>query len=154
MNDKSAAIVSFLGNLMPLYTHEDRDGIRCARSLQDGTLIQPVDESDWNEECGIVRIHWQGDAQRESLVGGEHIATLALDRYVRLHGVGASEEAIAAELWFMAEHFHFETGCHVYLPQLFEPPHPLVRAGRKAVEIGQGILVNLMTPGFEEGAVQ
>ena len=34
---KSAAVVGFLANLMPLYTPEDRDGVWCARSLQDGS---------------------------------------------------------------------------------------------------------------------
>lgn len=143
---KSAAVVAFLANLMPLYTHEDRDGIWCARSLQDGMLILPVDESDWDEERGTVRVLWQGDAARETLVDGSNIATLALERYVRLHGTGATEEAIAAELWFMAEHFRFKTGCDLYLPQLKEPPGAWTKAGRKALEIGQGILTNLMSP--------
>lgn len=143
---KSASLVGFLANLMPLYTHEARDSVWCARSLHDGTLILPVDESDWDEERGTVRVHWQGDPARESLVDGEQIATLALERYVRLHGAGASEEAIAAELWFMAEHFRFKTGCHVYLPQLPKPPDGWTRLRRKAGEIGQGILVNLLSP--------
>lgn len=143
---KSTAVVSFLANLLPLYTHEDHDGIWCARSLHDGTLMLPVDESGWDEERGSVRVYWQGDPQRETEVDGAELATLALERYVRLHGAGASEEAIAAELWYMARHFTFKTACHVYLPQLPEPPHPLVRAGRKALEIGQGVLTNLITP--------
>lgn len=142
---RSAAVVGFLANLMPLYTHEDRDGVWCARSLQDGTLILPVDESDWDEECGTVRVRWQGDSQREMLTDGDQLATLALERYVRLHGVGATEEAIAAELWFMAQHFHFKTGCHVYLPQLQEPAHPLIRAGRTALRMGEGVLVNTVS---------
>jgi hypothetical protein len=146
MSGKSIAIVGFIANLMPLYTYESHHGIGCARSLQDGTLVWPVDESDWDEERGTVRVQWQGDPLRESLVDGDQVATLALERYVRLHGAGAGEEAIAAELWFMARHFHFKTGCHVYLPELPEPPSQLVKAGRKALEIGQGILTNLVTP--------
>ena len=142
---KSAAVVGFLASLTPLYTHEDRDGVWCARSLQDGTLILPVDESDWDEERGTVRVHWQGDAARQSQVDGDQIATLALERYVRLHGTGASEEAIAAELWYMARHFHHKTGCHVYLPQLPDPPDAMARLRRKAGEIGQDVLINLLT---------
>lgn len=92
-----------------------------------------------------MRAWWQGDPQRETLIDGDQIATLALERYVRLHGVGASEEAIAAELWFMARHFHFKTGCHTYLPQLQEPAHPLVRAGRTALRMGEGVLVNTVS---------
>lgn len=143
---KSAAVVGFLANLMPLYTHEDRDGVWCARSLQDGTLVLPVDESDWDEARGTVRIHWQGDAARATEVDGGQLAALALERYVRLHGTGASEDAIAAELWFMDRHFHYKTGCHAYLPQLSEPPDSMTRLKRKAAEIGQGILTNLLTP--------
>jgi hypothetical protein len=142
---KSAAIVSFLASLMPLYSYEDRESVGCARSLQDGTLVLPVDETEWDEERGTVRVYWQGDAQRETLIDGEHIATLALERYVRLHGAGASEAAIVAELWFMARHFRFKTGCDIYLPQLPEPPHPLVRAGRVALRMGEGVLVNLIS---------
>lgn len=142
---KNRAVVGFLAKLMPLYTHEDRDGVGCARSLQDGTLILPVDESDWDEERGTVRVWWQGDPARETRAEGDQITTLALERYVRLHGVGACEEAIAAELWFMARHFHFKTGCHVYLPQLTEPAHPLVRAGRIALRMGEGVLVNTIS---------
>lgn len=145
MSPKSVAIVRFLASLMPLYTPEQRNGVWCARNLCDGALILPVDESAWVEERGTVQVHWQGDPQRESLVDGSKIATLALERYVRLHGVGAGEEAIAAELWFMARHFHFKTGCHVDLPQLQEPAHPLVRAGRAALRMGEGVLVNTIS---------
>lgn len=145
---KSGAIVGFLANLMPLYTHEDRDGVWCARSLQDGTLILPVDESDWDEERGTVRVWWQGDPQRETLVDGDQITTLALERYVRLHGVGATEEAIAAELWFMARHFHFKTGCHAYLPELPEPPSALMKLARTALRFGGGAMVAVFKGGM------
>lgn len=145
-DSKSAAVVRFLASLMPLYTDEVHDDVRCARSVQDGTLIWPVDESEWDEERGTVRVHWQGDPRRETLVDGDKIATLALERYVRLHGTGASEEAVAGELWYMARHFHFKTGCHAYLPQLPDPPSAMTRLRRKATEIGHGILVNVLSP--------
>jgi hypothetical protein len=145
MSVKSEAIVCFIANLMPLYNGESHDGLWCARSLADGTLIFPVDESDWDEERGTVKLWWQGDAKREQLVEGTLLASLALKRYVRLHGVGYSEEAIAWELWYMARHFHFKTGCHVYLPQLRDPPHPLVSAGKRVLSMGQGVLVYLIS---------
>ncbi len=66
--------------------------------------------------------------------------SIALERFVRLHGVGAHEDDIAAELWFMARHFHFKTGCSVYLPNLKEPAHPLIRAAKR---FGEGVLTNL-----------
>jgi hypothetical protein len=147
MSGKSAAIVGFIANLLPLYLGERHGEHWCARSLQDGTLILPIGSGDEDgDDEGWVNIYWQGDQLRRTEVLGQWIATIAVERYVRLHGVGASEEAIAAELWFMARHFHFKTGCHVYLPELPEPPSQLAKAGRKALEIGQGILTNLVTP--------
>jgi hypothetical protein len=144
MKGKSAAIVGFIANLSPLYQRESH-GTWCARSLQDGSLVLPVDETEYDEERGMVLMHWQGDPMRTSQIDGPDLAALALDRYVRFHGVGASEEAIASELWFMARHFHFKTGCHANLPELPEPPSALVRAGRHAMKMGQGILVNLLS---------
>ena len=145
MKGKSVEVVRFLANLMPLYDGEQHGALWCARSLHDGTLIAPIDESEWDEERGRVRVHWHGDPARECEVEGELLAAAALERYVRLHGVGNSEEAIAAELWYMARHFHVKTGCEVYLPQLPEPPDSLVRAGRTALRMGEGVLVNAIS---------
>lgn len=147
-DSKSAAVVGFLANLAPLYTHEEHDSLWCARSLADGTLILPIDETEWDDERGRVLVHWQGDSTRQSEINGEDLAALALERYVRLHGVGASEEAIAAELWFMDRHFTFKTGCHANLPMLPKPPHPLVKAGRHLSEMGRGVLDNLLSKPF------
>jgi hypothetical protein len=144
-NGRSAAIVAFLGNLTPLYVHERFGAAPCARSLQDGTLILPVDESEWDEKRGEVLMHWQGDPSRSSNSRGDDIAALAIERYVRFHGAGASEESIAAELWFMARHYSFKTGGDAYLPQLQEPPHRLVWAGKTAARMGEGVLVNLIS---------
>lgn len=144
MSEKSQAVVHFLASLMPLYVGEQHEGTWSARSLHDGTLIFPVDESDWDEERGTVKVHWQGDPARTSEVDGPYLATLALERYVRLHGAGASEEAIAAELWHMAQHFTFKTGCEVYLPDLAEPRHS-GPAGRTAMRMGEGVLVNAIS---------
>lgn len=145
MSPKSQAIVRFLANLLPLYDGERYDDLWCARSMADGTLIFPVDESDWDEERGTVRVWWQGDPQRETEADGVWIATLALERYVRLHGVGYSEETIAAELHFMTNHFTFKTDCNVYLPQLPQPPGRFVKAGRSALRMGEGVLTNLLS---------
>ncbi|WP_448670192.1 hypothetical protein [Pseudoxanthomonas mexicana] len=142
MSNKSAAIVRFIANLMPLYQGERHDGHWCARSVQDGTLILPLGPEDDPDDAGWIRLHWQGDPMRQTEMQGDQIAALALERYVRLHGTGASEDAIAAELWFMAKHFHHKTGCDVDLPQLPEPSHPLVRTAK---QMGQGVLVNLMS---------
>ena len=142
MNNKSAAIVGFIANLMPLYSGERHEALWCARSLQDGTLILPFGPREDTEDEGWIRVCWQGDQQRQTEVLGDKIATLALERYVRLHGVGADEEAISAELYFLAQHFTFKTGRHAYLPQLKKPAHPAVRAVRR---MGEGVLVNLLS---------
>lgn len=141
---KSAAVVGFLANLMPLYTPEDRDGVWCARSLQDGTLILPVDESDWDEQRGTVRVHWQGDAGRGSEVDGSHIVSLALVRYVELLCFGRPAKELAATLQDLARHFEFKTGCSLELG--CERPSPvLVDAVSKAVgRVGESAVANLL----------
>lgn len=144
MTGKSAAIVGFLANLLPLYTGEQRDGVWCARSMQDGTLVLPVDESDHDEELGTVRVHWQGHSQREQQVDGSYIATLALVRYVELHHLGQPDKRRASELEGLAQHFHFKTGCSAYLP--YDKPSPdLVDAVSKAVgRLGEKAVVNAL----------
>lgn len=130
---------------MPLYQGERHGGDWCARSLTDGTLILPVDESDNDEDEGWLRVRWQGDAAREQEVQGFLLASLALERYVRFHGVGYDEQALAGELGFLAQHFAHKTGCHLYLPQLPEPPTVADRVLKHAKEIGKGVLVNLIS---------
>ena len=142
--NKSAAVVGFLANLAPLYMHEEHDGLWCARSLTDGTLILPVDETEWGDELGRVMVHWQGDSARQSEINGGDLAALALERYVRLHGVGASEEAIAAELWFMDRHFTFKTGCQANLPLLPKPPGRMAKLAKAAMRFGGGVLVGTL----------
>lgn len=97
MSGKSEAIVSFIANLLPLYSGERHNERWCARSLHDGTLILPFADEDSNDE-GWVSVLWQGDAQRQTDVLGEQIATLALERYVRLHGTGASMEKLGKDV--------------------------------------------------------
>lgn len=142
MSNKSTAIVGFIANLAPLYWGERHGDFWCARSLHDGTLILPFSADEDTEDEGWIRVCWQGDRQRKTDVLGTNITTLALERYVRLHGAGSDEGAIAAELYFMAQHFTFKTGCHAYLPQLRKPAHPAVRAAKR---MGEGVLVNLLS---------
>ena len=143
-DSKSAAVVGFLANLSPLYVHEEHDGLWCARSVVDGTLILPVDETEWDEEVGRVLVHWQGDSARQSELRGEDLAAIALERYVRLHGTGATEDAIAAELWFMDRHFTLKTGCYANLPMLPEPPSRLAKLAKAALKFGGGVLVGTL----------
>ena len=148
MSGKSEAIVRFIANLMPLYQGERHGRDWCARSLTDGTLILSVDESGNDEEEGWLRVRWQGDEAREQEVQGFLLASVALERYVRFHGVGYDEEALAGELGFMAQHFSYKTGCHIYLPQLPDPPSRLAKVARSALTMGQGVLVNLISKPF------
>lgn len=141
---KSAAVVGFLANLMPLYTHEDRDGVWCARSLEDGTLVLPVDESDWDEQRGTVRVHWHGDQHHATDVDGGDIATLALIRYVGLHHLGRPAKEVATVLEDLARHFQFKTGCPLNLAYE-KPPTDLAQAVSKAVgRIGESAVANLL----------
>lgn len=142
LSNRSTAIVGFVGNLAPLFWGERHGEFWCARSLHDGTLILPFSADEDAEDEGWVRVLWQGDPSRQTEILGASIATLALERYVRLHGVGADEESIAAELYFMAEHFTYKTGCHAYLPQLRMPAHPAIRAAKR---MGEGVLVSLLS---------
>lgn len=145
MSSKSEAIVGFIANLRPLYSGERHDGLWCVRSLADGTLILPVGETASDDERGWVRVRWQGDPSREQEQDGGVLAALALERYVRLHGTGYGEDAIAAEVWFLARHFHVKTGCEAYFPQLREPPGRLRVAGHKVLKMGEGLLVNYVS---------
>lgn len=145
MSGKSEAVVGFIANLLPLYDGERHDDLWCARSLIDGTLILPIDDSHDDDQLGWVRVRWQGDPAREQEARGDMLASVALERYVRLHGTGYDEEAIAGELWYMARHFHFKTACRIYLPQLREPPSITSRVLKHATEIGKGVLVNLIS---------
>ena len=62
--NKSAAIVQFIANLLPLYQGERHGKRWCARSLQDGTLILPFNADEDPNDEGWVRLHWQGRRKR------------------------------------------------------------------------------------------
>ncbi len=77
MSGRSEAVVRFIANLLPLYDGESHDSLWCARSLTDGTLILPIDESDSDDEQGCVRVRWQGDPSREQETRGDMLASVA-----------------------------------------------------------------------------
>ncbi|UOF15589.1 hypothetical protein IEQ11_02675 [Lysobacter capsici] len=149
MTSKSAAIVGFIANLMPLYEGEHVDDHWCARSLTDGTLILPFDEAaagiDAAEEQGWVRVRWQGDPNREIETYGSNIATLAVVRYVELHQVGQPAKRVISEVEGLAQHFTFKTGCSLYLPYDKDISPDLVSAVKTAVNrIGEKALIGLL----------
>lgn len=141
---RSESIVNFIANLMPLYIHEHYEGKNCARSLIDGTLVLPVasDEEDNEYDNVYIEIYWQGNKNRKTTTFGELFVTPILERYVRLHGVGATEEQVAEELRFMAEHFNFKTDCYPYFPKLGESPTFMEKSLQSAKKFGKGLLVD------------
>ena len=144
MEGKSAAIVRFIANLMPLYDGEKVGEAWAARSLQDGTLLLPLDESEWDEELGTVLVRWQADPAREQRVEGTYLATLAVVRYVELHQLGQPAERVAAELEHLAHHFQVKTGCNLYLPDVDTSPR-LSEVLQKAVSrLGEDAVSNLL----------
>lgn len=144
-DNRSQRVVDFLANLAPLFGPEWQGESRYARSLSDGSLYAATPQDSGLDQIPVwIRVHWNGDPTRSSEVDGEDVATIALERYVRLHATGYGEETVAAELWHMAKHFNFKTGCSLNLPQLREPPSHFERASRRALEMGQGVLVDLL----------
>jgi hypothetical protein len=144
MDGRSAAIVSFIANLMPLYDGERVGEVWAARSLQDGTLLLPLDESGWDEERGTVLVRWQGDPARGQQVEGSYLATLAVVKYVELHQLGQPAERVTAELEHLAQHFQFKTGCDLYLPETHTSPD-LVTVVHKAVRrLGEDAVSSLL----------
>lgn len=106
---QSRAIVSFIANLLPLYTGEEASGVWCARSLSDGTLILPL-EGDGDDEDAFVTVLWQGDPQRSSVVLASFVASLAVARYVELRFMAESSKDTKSEMERLAQHYKFKTG--------------------------------------------
>jgi hypothetical protein len=105
----SQAIVQFIDHLHPLYIHDQVNGVWCARSLSDGTLICPVEEDEDNEN-GFVSVHWQGDTSRQTVVQGVYMASLAVARYVELHHMAENAKGTRDEMERLSHHFTFKTG--------------------------------------------
>lgn len=137
----SQAIVQFIDHLHPLYMHELVNGVMCARSLTDGTLIFPVDE-DEDDESGFVMVHWQGDSNRQTLVQGVYFSSLAVARYVELRHVAEGDKATRREMEHLSNHFTVKTGESL----VFEGPESnLLEAVMKAVDrVGQVAVIEIL----------
>jgi hypothetical protein len=96
MDGLSQRIVTFIAELMPLYTYQFADGHDCALSLVDGTLYMPLAEHGTEREEGWVAVLWQGDGHRRSEVPGPMLAYQAALRCVELHGIGLPPDQVAA----------------------------------------------------------
>jgi hypothetical protein len=106
----SQRIVDFIGGLLPLYIEDEVDGVWCARSLSDGTLICPVEEMEACED-GFVTVHWQGDQARQTLVQGT-IHGQSGRGQVRGASLpcGKTPKAPREEIEHLANHFTVKTG--------------------------------------------
>ena len=137
----SAAIVQFIDHLHPLYMHEQVNGVWCARSLSEGTLIFPMDEPDENEN-GFVTVHWQGDAARQTVVQGVYIASLAVARYVELHHLAETAKGTRGEMERLSHHFTVKTGETL----IFEAPDSDLFAlvAKVVSKAGESVVIDLL----------
>lgn len=142
---KSAAIVSFIGNLMPSYHSRSVDGSRCAESLDDGTLIFPVDQAESDLEDGWVIVRWQADPTRQSEMLGDLLATIAVVRHVQLHYAGQPAERLASELEMLAQHYEIKTGGSLYLPYERVPTGVAALVRKAMGRLGERGLIELLT---------
>jgi hypothetical protein len=138
----SHRIVDFISKLLPLYIHEEVEGVWCARSLVDGTLILPMDEPDDYEE-GFVTVHWQGDSSRVTTVQGIFIASYAVTKYVELHTLAERSKDTNSEMIRLAHHFTVKTGKSLSFD--IEDNSELFQLISKAVsKVGQASLIELI----------
>lgn len=139
----SQAIVQFIDHLHPLYIHDEVDGVMCARSLTDGTLIYPIDEGD-EDENGYVTVHWQGDPSRQTVVQGVYLASLAVARYVELHHMAENAKATRDEMERLSHHFTVKTGESLTFE--FELPDSGLfdMVGKAAGKVGEAALIEIL----------
>lgn len=137
----SQDIVQFIGGLLPLYMDDQIDGVWCARSLNDGTLICPVEETAECED-GFVTVYWQGDPARQILVQGVFVATLAVAKYVELHHMAEKAKGTRQEMERLAHHFAIKTGASL----TFESPDSVLpELVAKAVDkVGEAVVTEAL----------
>ena len=93
MDRLSQRIVGFISNMHPLYAIEYVDGVLCARSLNDGELIVPINELE-DDEGGRVTIHWLDDKNHTTNTSGIIMASEALVKYIKLRSKTGGKDAI------------------------------------------------------------
>lgn len=109
MDNSSQRIVTFIGHLLPLYVEEKVNGLWCARSLTDGTLILPIDAPEESSD-GFVTVHWQGNPTRRTEVQGVYMARVAITRYVEFHHAATDSKPLRDEMERLSHHFTVKTG--------------------------------------------
>ena len=136
--------VNFIANLMPLYMHEQIDGLDCARSLGDGTILLPMHRLDEATDDDWIAVRWQGDASKSYEAQGVLIATNAVLRYVELHCIGKSLKESADLLRHMSNHFEFKTGRALYLPNNEEDSAGFKKIGEYVSRLGEQAVVEVI----------
>lgn len=121
------------------------DDIWCAESLDDGTLILPVQDVEAGPDGDAwVVVRWQGDAGRQSEVHADSIATIAVVRHFQLHYAGQPAERMAREMEALSQHYEFKTGGQLYLPYE-RAPTGLVAAVHGALgRLGEASVIELL----------
>ncbi|ALN18765.1 hypothetical protein HN51_11185 [Ectopseudomonas mendocina] len=117
MNFSGRRTVHFLGNLIPLLTHDYVENIACARSLHDGTLIRPMEAADQfdRDSDEWVTIWWQGDRNRSSDVLAGIAAANLINEFVQLQSLGKPPEYAKHLLILLSRHYHRKTGQNIFL---------------------------------------
>jgi len=117
MNFSGRRTVSFLGNLIPLLTHDYVENLACARSLHDGTLIRPMEAMDPFEKNSDewVTIWWQGDRNRSSDVLAGIAAANLINEFVQLKSLGKPPEYARHLYILLSRHYHQKTGQNIFL---------------------------------------
>lgn len=144
----SECVVGFIANLLPLYDGEHLEGVWCARSLSDGTLIKPVPEEEGLEDVW-VDVLWQGDESRTTRILGVLIASNAIARYAEVRTAFSHPKSLVrAEAQRMAEHFTFKTGCSVmfHTPDADEELLYWLREGAR--HLGKDTIISLLKKGM------
>lgn len=139
--DLSQRIVDFVGQLLPLYVQEEVNGKWCARSLEDGTLVMPVEE-DEGAENGRIQIWWQGDSERETNVIGVFYASLAIAKYVDLQHTGTHAKEKRPTMEHLSDHFTVKTGASLTFEMPEDSLLPLV--GRAVSKLGESVVIDLL----------
>ncbi len=141
----SKRIVKFIDHLFPLYMHEKVNGVWCARSLSDGTLICPIDEAE-DDEIGYVTVLWQGDPTRQSVVPGAFIASLAVAKYVEIHHVAENAKATRDEVALLSQHFTFKTGSSLIFESHDLGMYELIR--KAVLKVGETAVTEILKKQF------
>lgn len=115
MQRTTSKYINFIANLLPAYHGEWHGGFYCARSLRDGTLLLPHQDTE-NSQGDMITVWWQGDPNRSTDAIASMIASNAVAEYVQQASLGKSSEYSTALLLHLMQHFEHKTGDSLYLP--------------------------------------